>query len=172
LSEQDAERLAARRCLSFPWSATEVTLPNPTTDYAGDIDVQDAWALLASDPKAQLIDVRTTAEWNFVGLPDLSGVARRVHCIEWQSFPSMAVNPGFAEAAAATLREAGAGAGTPVLLLCRSGARSRAAAIALTRNGFTRAYNVAGGFEGDPDPSGHRGHINGWKAADLPWRQG
>jgi rhodanese-related sulfurtransferase len=147
-------------------------MTNPNADYAGNLEVQDAWALLESDPKAQLIDVRTTAEWNFVGQPDLSELGRRTHLIEWQSFPSMAVNPEFATAAARALREAGAGTDTPILLLCRSGARSRAAAIALTKAGFTRAYNVSGGFEGDTDPSGHRGQINGWKAANLPWRQG
>jgi rhodanese-related sulfurtransferase len=66
----------------------------------------------------------------------------------------------------------GADKAVPVLLLCRSGARSRAAAIALTQAGYTNAFNVANGFEGDPDKQGHRGTINGWKASGLPWRQG
>ncbi len=149
-----------------------MTTPNPNADYAGDIDVQDAWALLKGDPKAQLVDVRTMAEWNFVGLPDLSSVGRQVHRIEWQTYPSMAVNSGFAAQTVQNLRAAGADTDTPILFLCRSGARSRAAAIALTQAGFTRALNVAGGFEGDPDPAGHRGQINGWKATGLPWRQG
>ena len=60
----------------------------------------------------------------------------------------------------------------PVMLLCRSGARSRAAAIALTEAGFAQAFNIAGGFEGDADGEGHRGNRNGWKAENLPWRQG
>ena len=64
------------------------------------------------------------------------------------------------------------GAKSQVLVICRSGARSRAAAIALTRAGFTQAFNIAGGFEGDADAQGHRGNLNGWKASDLPWRQG
>ncbi len=140
-------------------------------DYAGDISAAQAWERLQADPKAQLVDVRTMAEWSFVGLPDLSSLGRRVHCIEWQSFPSMAQNPGFAEQTAATLADAGAGKDTPILLLCRSGARSRAAAIALTRAGFAQAFNVAGGFEGDPDGERHRGTVNGWKASDLPWVQ-
>ena len=58
------------------------------------------------------------------------------------------------------------------LLLCRSGARSRAAAIALTEAGFAQAFNIAGGFEGDMDGEGHRGNREGWKAENLPWRQG
>ena len=138
-------------------------------DYAGDISAADAWKRLHSDPKAQLVDVRTMAEWNFVGVPDLGALGRRVHCVEWQSFPTGAQNPSFVTEASAAL---GADKAAPVLLICRSGARSRAAAIALTRAGFEQAFNVAGGFEGDIDGEGHRGHVNGWKAANLPWRQG
>jgi rhodanese-related sulfurtransferase len=145
-------------------------MASPTSpDYAGDISAAEAWQQLQSDPKAQLVDVRTMAEWNFVGLPDLGAVGRKVHCVEWQSFPTGAQNPGFVAEASAAL---GADTSAPVLLICRSGARSRAAAIALTRAGFEKAFNVAGGFEGDSDGEGHRGNINGWKAANLPWRQG
>ena len=144
---------------------------NAASDYAGDIDVREAWTLLGADPKAQLVDCRTAAEWTFVGLPDLSSLGRSALCVEWQSFPSMAIDGDFTKRTAEELRRAGAGNDTAVLFLCRSGARSRAAAIAMTRAGFTRAYNVAGGFEGDMDPDGHRGHRNGWKASDLPWRQ-
>ncbi|MGH6872789.1 MAG: rhodanese-like domain-containing protein [Rhizomicrobium sp.] len=148
-----------------------MTTTKSNAGYAGDLDVREAWELLKSEPAAQLIDVRTAAEWAFVGQPDLSSLGRRVQAIEWQSFPAMAINPGFTEAAAGTLNKAGATKDTPVLFLCRSGARSRAAAIALTNAGFTRAYNISGGFEGDADASGHRGRKNGWKAANLPWRQ-
>ncbi len=146
--------------------------PPSSHDYAGDIDVQQAWELLKAESKAQLVDVRTMAEWNFVGLPDLSALSRRVHCVEWQGFPTMAVNPAFAAEAQAAVTAAGAGKDTPILFLCRSGARSRAAAVALTQAGFSKAFNVAGGFEGDPDGERHRGNVNGWKAAGLPWRQG
>lgn len=138
-------------------------------DYAGDLTPTEAWEQLGADSQAQLVDVRTQAEWNFVGVPDLSSLARRVHCVEWQSFPSGAPNPGFVAQASQAL---GPDTGRTVLLLCRSGARSRAAAMALTAAGFSRAFNVAGGFEGDVDGQGHRGTINGWKAAGLPWRQG
>jgi rhodanese-related sulfurtransferase len=83
----------------------------------------------------------------------------------------MTVNPAFAGEAARAVTVAGAGNETPLLMLCRSGARSRAAAVALTGAGFARAYNIAGGFEGDPDGMRHRGQVNGWKAEGLPWRQ-
>lgn len=145
---------------------------NLNADYAGDIECQAAWSLLEAAPKAQLVDVRTMAEWNFVGLPDLSGLGRHVLTVEWQSYPAMTVNPDFVTQAAELLAGEGTGKETPVLFLCRSGARSRAAAITMTKAGFTKAYNVAGGFEGDLDAEHHRATRNGWKAAGLPWRQG
>jgi rhodanese-related sulfurtransferase len=139
--------------------------------YAGDITPQEAWAMMKADPRAQLVDVRTHAEWSFVGLPDLSGVGREVQKIEWQTFPSMASNQSFVAEAGQAVLHSGGSKDAPVFFLCRSGARSRAAAIAMSGAGFTRAYNVAGGFEGDADGAGHRGTKNGWKAAELPWRQ-
>jgi len=141
---------------------------NTSLGYAGDLSATDAWALLCGDPAVQLVDVRTRAEWSFVGLPDLAGIGRQVHCVEWQSYPTMAQNPSFVAHAESTL---GGRKDAPVLLLCRSGARSRSAAMAMTASGYTRAYNVAGGFEGDLDGSSHRGGANGWKAAGLPWKQ-
>ena len=145
-----------------------MTTPNPSAAYAGDLSVEDAWELLKSDPQARLVDVRTSAEWNFVGLPDLSILGKEVALVEWQQFPTMQVNPTFVADAA----QVSAGSkDAPVLFICRSGARSRSAAVALTREGFTRAYNVAGGFEGDLDGERHRGNSNGWKAAGLPWKQ-
>jgi rhodanese-related sulfurtransferase len=136
--------------------------------YAGDLTATDAWELLSRETGAQLIDVRTTAEWAFVGLPDLSSIGRRVHCLEWQSFPSMEANADFVTQAAAAL---GGKKDVPVLFLCRSGARSRAAAMAMTAAGYTKSFNIADGFEGGLDDERHRGGQNGWKAAGLPWKQ-
>lgn len=128
--------------------------------------------MLKQTPSAQLIDVRTRAEWNYVGLPDLAELGRKALLAEWQGYPDGARNATFVEEAEQALGAAGGDKSAPVLLLCRSGARSRAAAIALTQRGYTHAYNVAGGFEGDHDEHGQRGHVNGWKADRLPWRQG
>ena len=139
----------------------------PNGNYAGDVSVADAMQALTDDPKAVLVDVRSQPEWTFIGLPDLNAIGKRPHCIEWQIFPGMSGNPAFLSQLAAAVPERGA----PVYFLCRSGARSRAAAIAATEAGFTRAHNVAGGFEGDLDERGHRGSRTGWKAAGLPWRQ-
>ena len=137
-------------------------------DYAGDVDVTEAWRRLSEDPDAVLIDVRTTAEWHFVGLPDLSPLEKQVLQSEWKSFPSMALNPDFL----AEVEQADIDKNAAVLLLCRSGQRSRDAAIRLTAAGYKNCYNVAGGFEGDKNAAGHRGTVGGWQFAGLPWIQG
>jgi len=144
----------------------------PAAHYAGDVSPQEAWRVLSENSKAQLIDVRTTAEWQFVGLPDLSPLGRRPLLAEWQMYPDMAVNPDFTSETGAALGAAGVGKDAPLFLLCRSGVRSRSAAAALNADGYSAAYNVANGFEGDGDAEGHRGSQNGWKAVGLPWRQG
>lgn len=138
-------------------------------DYAGDVAPQEAWRVLAARPDAILVDVRTRAEWSFVGLPDLSGAGKEPVLMEWQQFPTMAQNAGFVSDLASALGPARRE--VPVFFLCRSGARSKAAAIALSKSGFANCFNVAGGFEGDLDAERHRGASNGWKAAGLPWVQ-
>jgi len=135
--------------------------------YAGDISPQDAYAALRDDHSAVLVDVRTQAEWSYVGLPDLSDVGKRVVCVEWQRFPDGRRNDCFLD----ELRAAGVGGGGPTYFLCRSGVRSAAAAELATAHGLAPAYNVADGFEGPHDEQGHR-VVAGWKAAGLPWRQG
>jgi rhodanese-related sulfurtransferase len=142
-----------------------------SAEYAGDLSAQEAWSLLEREPRAQLIDVRTLPEWTFVGLPDLSSLGRDVKRIEWQAFPSMAANPDFVTEVSQAVSRSGADHDAPLVFICRSGARSRSAAIAMTRAGFSRAYNLAGGFEGDLDRDAHRGSQNGWKVSGLPWRQ-
>ncbi|MBC8130622.1 MAG: rhodanese-like domain-containing protein [Rhizobiaceae bacterium] len=138
--------------------------------YAGDVSPEECWAALASDPRALLVDVRTAAEWTYVGFPVLDG-GRRPLFQEWQSFPTMAVDPGFSEKLSAQIEEAGGSRETAVFLLCRSGVRSIAGAEALTAAGFARCFNVLDGFEGPPDAEGHRGRAAGWKAEGLPWGQ-
>ena len=135
--------------------------------YAGDILPTAAWEILTGEPAAALIDVRTPAEWAFVGLPDLSALGKQVLMVPWQLFPSMAVNEKFVD----QLEEQGLPKNAPLIFLCRSGARSRSAAIAMTARGFARCLNIATGFEGDLDERRQRGRVNGWKVDGLPWRQ-
>ena len=132
-----------------------------------DVPAAQAWEALRGDPAAQLVDVRTDAEWNFVGLPDLIEAGKQAVLIPWQVYPAMQVNAHFVQ----HLREAGLTPEHHLYFICRSGARSLAAARAAQAAGFPQAYNIADGFEGPPDPAGHRGTVAGWKAAGLPWRQ-
>ncbi|MEX1148007.1 MAG: rhodanese-like domain-containing protein [Sphingomonadales bacterium] len=141
------------------------------TGYAGDLEPKDAWNLMERESRAVMVDVRTRAEWAFVGLPDLSPVGRQIQLVEWQRFPDMARNAVFEDEVRAALSELGADKDAPVLFLCRSGQRSRMAAMAMTAAGFGACYNVASGFEGDMDGARRRGQINGWKASGLPWFQ-
>lgn len=139
----------------------------PAGPYAGDLSPKEAWDLLAKEPGARLVDVRTDAEWAFVGGPDTAPLGKPTERISWQVFPAMAINPAFADQVAASAADKS----QPILFLCRSGARSRDAAITLTQAGFTRCYNIADGFEGPMDPARHRGAVSGWKASGLPWKQ-
>jgi rhodanese-related sulfurtransferase len=136
----------------------------------------EAWELLSSGAGAVLVDVRTQAEWAFVGIPDLSSVGREPILLEWQGFPSAGPHPNFVpdlQARLAALPPVGATApgAAPLLFLCRSGGRSHAAAQAMSAAGAPRCINIVEGFEGPVDEQGHRGTRAGWKARGLPWRQ-
>jgi len=142
-----------------------------TGGYGGDISAIEAYELLKTDETAILVDVRTKPEWTFVGAPDLSPLNKEPVFIEWQEYPSMQVNPQFGERLRAVIADRGGDAATPLLFLCRSGARSQAAAKAMTAAGQLKCLNIVGGFEGGHDVSRRRGFVQGWKAGGLPWAQ-
>jgi rhodanese-related sulfurtransferase len=125
------------------------------------------WEALKTDASARLVDVRTDAEWNFVGVPDLSPAGKQTVLIPWQVYPTMQRNGTFED----DLKQAGLTPDNKLYFICRSGARSMAAAQAALAAGFPHVFNVADGFEGPPDAEGHRGATAGWKAENLPWRQ-
>ena len=132
--------------------------PRPAQGYAGDVSAQLAWAWVQAG-EAVLVDVRTDAEREWVGfVPGAVPLA-------WKQWPGMAMNPLFDEGL-----HAAAAQGKPLVMLCRSGVRSIAAARHATTLGI-EAYNVLEGFEGDPDTSAHRGQRGGWRFHGLPWRQ-
>ncbi|UWQ17741.1 rhodanese-like domain-containing protein [Jannaschia sp. M317] len=137
-----------------------------------EVNPREAWDILSKDAAAVLVDVRTRAEWGFVGGPDVSSLGQDVIQLEWKSWPGMAQNPDFVGALLDQLEA------TPsrLLFLCRSGVRSlhaaAAVADALAEQGqAVPCVNVAEGFEGDLDADDHRGGFNGWKARGLAWRQ-
>lgn len=128
--------------------------------YTGALLPAEAYELLKQMPDAKLVDVRTRAEWEYVGR--IPGAAQ----IEWQTYPGGQLNPRFLEELQAQIDKE-----PVVMFICRSGARSHAAAVAASRTGFTQVFNVLEGFEGDRDAQGHRNTIGGWRAAGLPWVQ-
>jgi rhodanese-related sulfurtransferase len=133
-----------------------LTQPEPADGYAGDVSPQLAWQWVTSG-HAVLVDVRTDAEREWVGfVPDAVALA-------WKQWPGMALNPAF-DGVVQSMRD------RPLVMLCRSGVRSIAAAKRATELGAT-AYNILEGFEGDPDAQAHRALRGGWKFRGLPWRQ-
>jgi len=137
-----------------------------------EVDVALAWNVLQANSRAQLIDVRTRAEWTYVGIPDLGPLGRRTVLIEWQTFPDQSVDPRFAERLANELQALGVQVDDDLFFICRSGSRSLAAAKVMAASGYRACHNVSEGFEGPLDDARHRGTQIGWKAIGLPWQQG
>ena len=152
-----------------------------------EISSTQCWEQLQKDANAAntsaagtsvLIDVRTRAEWAFVGVPDLSSLGKEVLFIEWQHFGAKLPDPDFVSSLTALLgKDRSSGS---LFFLCRSGQRSRAAAAAAAATAMAQQssfessfdfFNVADGFEGGLDENKHRGQKGGWKAAGLPWKQ-
>jgi rhodanese-related sulfurtransferase len=144
---------------SHPSSAAGRLGVRPAAGYAGDVTPEQAAQWMASGAGV-LVDVRTDAEREWVGyVPGSVGLA-------WKQWPGMVSNGAFDDGLRAAVP-----AGKKALMLCRSGARSIAAARRATELGL-EAYNILEGFEGDPDEQGHRGRTGGWRFRGLPWRQG
>ena len=139
-----------------------------------ELDVGSVWGRLKADQTAQLIDVRTKAEWTYVGVADLTGIGKEPVLIEWQSFPSSRPDPNFAGALDSELSARGLEKTANLYFICRSGARSLSAAKAMAALGYGNCHNVTDGFEGpvSSGPTRHRGNVAGWKFAKLPWMQG
>ncbi len=129
--------------------------------YAGTLTPAEAHEVMQHHAKAKLVDVRTRAEWDWVG--------RVPHAVEVEflSYPGSVPNDAFVDELAAKVPK-----DALVMFLCRSGGRSHNAAASATEAGFANSYNVLEGFEGDRDASGQRNKVGGWRAAGLPWVQG
>jgi rhodanese-related sulfurtransferase len=134
----------------------------PGQPYAGAVTPQEAYALLQSDPRVKLVDVRTDAERDWVGRPALPEA--QLGAVQWTLYPGGAPNPDFA-----TQLQQTADKEDVVLFLCRSGVRSRHAARVATELGYGQAFDILEGFEGDRDGEGHRKTLGGWCRAGLPW---
>lgn len=130
--------------------------------YAGAVTPQEAYALLLADPGVKLIDVRTTAERDWVGRVTVPPAQHAA--VEWNGYPGGVPNPQFVQQLQAVAQP-----DEVLLFLCRSGVRSRHAAKAATENGFPHAFDILEGFEGDKDAEGHRKNVSGWCKHGLPW---
>lgn len=139
--------------------------------YAGDISATECWDTLSTNSQSQLVDCRTVPEWQFVGIPDLSSISKKLLLVEWQRYPDMQENEKFCDEVTRGLESTESDPSNPVFIICRSGVRSAYAAMALAAIGYQSVFNVSQGFEGDPDEHGHRAKIGGWKFDNLPWRQ-
>ena len=136
-----------------------------------DVDANDVWDRLRDNPSAMLIDVRTPAEWALVGRPDLSSMNKSVVFVEWVQMSNQAIGTQFLETLSGTLNQSGFGQDAELFFICRSGVRSKQAAMAFSAHGYNACFNVADGFEGRLDDNQHRGRMAGWKVANLPWIQ-
>lgn len=128
-------------------------------EFAGTVTPQDAW-LLFQTGDAVIVDVRTIEERKFVG-----HIPNTIH-IPWATGIALNRNLRFAQDL-----ESKVGKDKLILLLCRSGKRSAAAANVAFNAGFNQVYNIDQGFEGDLDENHHRGSFNGWRYHKLPWVQ-
>ncbi|MDH5553286.1 MAG: rhodanese-like domain-containing protein [Nitrosomonas sp.] len=128
--------------------------------YRGALLPAEAHKLLQKIPDAQIVDVRSHAELDWVGR--IAGAVE----IELRTYPDMEPNADFLHQLAKKVNK-----DDTIMFICRSGARSSHAATIATQSGFIDCYNVLEGFEGDKDEAGHRGTSSGWKAAKLPWVQ-
>ena len=123
---------------------------------------QAAWESVRIDEQAHIIDVRTATEWAQVGAPDLGNLSHKLHFVSWQFAPDMRLNANFLD----DLASENIPKDAKLYFLCRSGARSLAAAKAAAAAGYAVTVNIAEGFEGVAGPDGRR--HGGWLGAALP----
>ncbi len=121
---------------------------------------KEAHAFLQANPQAVFIDCRSEWEFLFVGHP-VGAIL-----VAWYEGENWDINPRFLS----EVRIASS-INRPVVLICRSGNRSREAGEFLEKNGMTDIYNVTYGFEGELDENHHRSTHNGWRFDGLPWEQ-
>ncbi len=121
---------------------------------------------LQNNPQALFVDVRSKAEYKYVGYPENSIL------IPWIDDPDWEPNPvAFSDSVMQELDGRENLLNTEIILICRSGYRSNEALKCLENKGFTQVSHIASGFEGDLDENDHRGNLNGWRHDGMPWSQ-
>ena len=130
--------------------------------YAGALTPQESYTLLQADPKIKLIDVRTDAERDWIGKPQIA--AEQQFAVQWTLYPGGKPNPDFISQLAQV-----ASKDDVLLFLCRGAVRSKGAAKLAAEHGYANSFDVLEGFEGGKDAEGHRKNVDGWCKAGLPW---
>ena len=128
--------------------------------YDGAFFPMEAASIINTGHPLEIVDVRTRAEWTFVG-----HIPQAFH-IEWQSFPDGKLNINFLNQLQDVLSK-----DRDIIFMCRSGVRSHDAAMSAKQAGFQKVFNMIEGFEGEMDEHGHRNSIGGWRAEGLSWNQ-
>ncbi len=140
-----------------------------TDNNLKEISPRQAWDIINADPRAVLVDIRSSMEYLFVGHP-----RGAVH-VAWIDEPDWDINPDFAreikKLMLGGLSAADAGGEAPVILICRSGKRSKEAGDLLVSEGLSNVYHIDEGFEGERDDNHHRSTVGGWRFRGLPWEQ-
>lgn len=129
---------------------------------------KEAWQMCQENSRVLLIDIRSSMEHLFVGHP-----AGSIH-IPWIDEPEWTVNPNFLTDIRKLVLGGVVGGdddSVPIVLICRSGKRSKEAGELLLASGFHNVYNVNEGFEGELDENHHRSTVGGWRYHGLPWEQ-
>ena len=121
---------------------------------------------LQSNSQALFVDVRSKAEYKYVGYPENSILIPWIDDPDWQPNPE-----AFSDLVMQELDGRENLLNTEIILICRSGFRSNEALKCLENKGFTQVSHVASGFEGDLDENEHRGNLNGWRHDGMPWSQ-
>ena len=131
------------------------------------ITALEAWDICQQEPRALLIDVRSSMEFLFVGHPQGA-----IH-IPWIDEPDWVINKNFAteirKLALGGLKDSADD--VPIILICRSGNRSDDAGKVLVESGMKNVSHIDEGFEGKLDENHHRSTVGGWRYHGLPWEQ-
>lgn len=134
-----------------------------------EISPADAYEMTKADARCLLIDIRSSMEFLFVGHP-----VGAVH-VAWIDEPDWIVNPHFVT----EVRQLILGGAVceddqgcvPIILICRSGKRSKEAGEQLIQAGLQNIYHIDEGFEGELDEHHQRSSTGGWRFRGLPWEQ-
>jgi len=144
-----------------------MNLTNKNNPSVQNITSTECFNKLSEISNAYLIDVRTKPEWEYIGVPDLSSLNKKIICISWHVYPEMKINSLFEN----QVFKSNIKKNDNLFLICRSGTRSSHAAKFLVSCGYNHCINVADGFEGNKNTQSKRSTINGWKYNNLPWKQ-